>query len=360
MSSLLASFGRDGSIVALDTRDHSVAENAPLALTDLVKVAGRSLPILSPESLKFESNLGYGTSSLVSREILINTSDSTWSPYYVAVKRMPKVGLTRKEYQRRCNGLTKELRVMSHARLKDHECIIPALAYGWEDGPLQLALPFVVVEYSDHGSMSDYLKRIRPNFQERREFALDVAAGLQALHECKIIHGDLKPANILITNCDHEWRVQSARLADFGAAIFELDTEVAYYVGTSLYNAPEVQIESRNNNDGSIKGKKIFYAADVYSLGLTLWEIMANGTSFVQESWLKPGESPRRYLDRLCLEETDGLLSRAELFIQSTDFKELDSSLTPILRLFRQTLRDDPISRSEIGNVVADFAVGTT
>ena len=131
----------------------------------------------------------------------------------------------------------RELRVLTHPPFRNYECLIEALAYGC---PELGVYPYLVVDYADHGTLAEYLQRITPPVDQCRHLALDVAVGLQALHHSEIVHGDLKPDNVLVFDCAGE-RQQVAKLADFGASIFEVDFDdgPVSYRGTARYNPPK-------------------------------------------------------------------------------------------------------------------------
>jgi len=90
----------------------------------------------------------------------------------------------------------------------------------------------------------------------------DAATGLQAAHELGMVHRDIKPGNIMVTRNGH------GKVSDFGLVRVEdpndpFDTYAHQSVGTPYYIAPEV-----------INRKKITPAADIYSLGATLFYIL--------------------------------------------------------------------------------------
>ena len=122
--------------------------------------------------------------------------------------------------------------------------------------------------------------------------ALDVAVGLQALHGSEIILGDLKPDNILLFDCDGE-RPQVAKLADFGASIFDADFEdgPVSYRGTARYNAPEQEGRLLSQPGGTAQTKEAFLKADICSLGPVVWEAMNNGDEYCEPDWLVESET---------------------------------------------------------------------
>ncbi|KAI9087877.1 hypothetical protein K1719_030207 [Acacia pycnantha] len=122
----------------------------------------------------------------------------------------------------------------------------------------------ILLEHMDLGTLDTLLKN-KGAFSESQVAAVarQVLAGLSYLHENKIVHRDIKPSNLLVNqNMD-------VKISDFGVSKVlcrTLDT-CDSYVGTGAYMSPE-----RFNPD-SYGGNYNGYAADIWSLGLTLFEL---------------------------------------------------------------------------------------
>jgi len=93
------------------------------------------------------------------------------------------------------------------------------------------------------------------------KFGIDIATGMQVAHQAGIVHRDLKPANVLIDNDS------LLKIVDFGVAAAQTQadtqlTKTGYVIGSPKYMAPE-----------QILGKKVDERADIYSLGVIMYEL---------------------------------------------------------------------------------------
>lgn len=112
--------------------------------------------------------------------------------------------------------------------------------------------PYLVMELVEGPSVAD------ADVDQRRagDVGAEIASALAALHIAGIVHGDVKPANILLAD-------GGARLTDFGVARFSADTSTGPVWATPSYAAPEVAA-----------GGAPTPASDVYSLAIVLHEIV--------------------------------------------------------------------------------------
>ena len=93
------------------------------------------------------------------------------------------------------------------------------------------------------------------------QFGIDIATGMAVAHQAGIVHRDLKPANVLIDDAG------LLKIVDFGVAAAQSQsdtqlTKTGYVIGSPKYMAPE-----------QILGKKVDARADIYSLGVILYEM---------------------------------------------------------------------------------------
>lgn len=141
----------------------------------------------------------------------------------VAVKHLKIVNRESgsREFLRRVDSLLLELRIMHHGPLKSHPNILTLVGYGWnmEAGSI---LPYILVEYSAHGTLRDYLRgsyKYNIRLTDKEMFIADVAAGIHALHTTGIIHGDIKMENVLVFDSNERRGSLMAKICDFGHSI---------------------------------------------------------------------------------------------------------------------------------------------
>jgi serine/threonine protein kinase len=149
----------------------------------------------------------------------------------------------------------------------DHPNLVQVHGLGVEGERL-----FLVSEYVPGCNLAELLSEAQTLGVSRAlAIARDVGAALEVAHEAGIVHRDLKPANIMIR--EHDGAV---KVLDFGIAK-DLHsqsgiTRIGTFVGTPAYCAPE-----------QIRGRELDTRADIYSLGVILYE-MLTGSTGVEES----------------------------------------------------------------------------
>lgn len=163
-------------------------------------------------------------------------------------------------YQQRLNEEAKILKGIDHPNIVGFRAVATA-----KDGSKCLAM-----EYGGEQSLNDMIEKRREEGLKAfpaaniEKVALHVARGLQYLHnDKKLLHGDMKSCNVVIKG-----NFETVKICDVGVSLF-LDQNMkvsdpdAEYVGTEPWNSSEV-----------ILGGEITDKADIFSYGLTLWEMM--------------------------------------------------------------------------------------
>ena len=176
----------------------------------------------------------------------------------VAVKLFPKELATGEARQR----FLKEARVVGQL---SHSAIITLHDMGIDEAT---QTPYLVMEFLEGQPLDRILDKGSIPFPKACAWAGEVASALGVAHRKGVIHGDVKPANMLITD---DGRV---KLMDFGMArLASHDTHATPLAGTPAYWCPE-----------QIMGKPQDSRSDLFSLGIVLYEMVTGQRPFDAES----------------------------------------------------------------------------
>jgi tRNA A-37 threonylcarbamoyl transferase component Bud32 len=131
--------------------------------------------------------------------------------------------------------------------------------------------PYIVLEYIDGETLKDVIRREGPlDIPQAIAYAIEVARALGAAHEHQIVHRDVKPQNILISD------EGGAKITDFGIARSLTEeglTMAGRVLGTTDYVSPEQAL-----------GHPVTGQSDLYSLGVVLFEMLTGDVPFHGES----------------------------------------------------------------------------
>jgi len=146
----------------------------------------------------------------------------------------------------------------------NHRNIVQIYSCGQESGQ-----PFIVMELVTGGRLSGMFSREKPMDEKKLlQIAHDVAEGLQAANQAGLVHGDIKPENVLIDKHGH------AKIVDFGLAQFvNAQKDRGEIWGTPYYISPE-----------RARGNKADHRSDIYSLGATMFHALAGEPPFEGET----------------------------------------------------------------------------
>ena len=189
-----------------------------------------------------------------------------------------------------------------NARQVSHPNVCRVFDIGESDGSL-----FLTMEYVDGEDLASVVRRIgRLSPDKATEIARQICAGLAAAHERGVIHGDLKPANVMLDGAG------KIRITDFGlegvAASIKGEEGRA---GTPAYMAPE-----------QLAGKEVTPKSDIYSLGLVLYEILTGKRAFeasTLQELVRLRESGTITNPSMLVRDLDPLIERVILRCLETD-----------------------------------------
>lgn len=153
----------------------------------------------------------------------------------------------------------------------------PSIARLYDAGVTAEGRPYLAMEYVDGVPIDRHAADARLSLRETLALFLKVAAAVSYAHAHLVVHRDLKPGNILVSES------QGLRLLDFGAAKILRegpgDSDLTREIGPALspdYASPE-----------QIRGERVSVATDVYSLGIVLHELLTGERPYrlPRESW---------------------------------------------------------------------------
>ncbi|GAB3556108.1 serine/threonine-protein kinase [Actinopolyspora lacussalsi] len=219
-----------------------------------------SSPRLLSNRYEIEDALGYGGMSEVHRGRDVRLSRD------VAVK------VLRADLARDPTFQLRFRREAQNAAALNHPAIVAVYDTGEtdsENGPL----PYIVMEYVNGRTLRDIVKTEGPLAPRRAmEVMADASAALDFSHRHGIVHRDVKPANIMITDSG------AVKVMDFGIARAVADgqaavTQTAAVIGTAQYLSPE-----------QARGETVDARSDVYASGCVLYELLCGEPPFTGDS----------------------------------------------------------------------------
>ena len=147
-----------------------------------------------------------------------------------------------------------------------HENIVKLLDYGKINDKY-----FLIYEYIEGISLDKYLSKNKSiSIKEIKNISIQILKALAYAHSQNIVHRDIKPQNIIITNKNQ------VKIVDFGIAktlSASTTTTTGIFIGSPSYISPE-----------QADGKKVDRRADIYSFGIMLFEILSGRLPFASDT----------------------------------------------------------------------------
>ena len=261
----------DNKIGFLDILDVATKFEIPYTGLNFVGIPTSSSDGKRQVQIQHEYTVGSGYSSRVARHVTQSDLGCTRESTMVAIKQFiskpPETGKSQVDMDALMfRAARREIKALCHPSLKQHENICDILYVGWKNDS---SYPFIAMELATYGTLEDVLTAsgIGPSRLQKMNICIDVILAVEAIHSSGMIHGDIKPLNIIIQH--HGERQLVAKMIDLAGSSDLLDDSGDNFrprMGTELWSAPEICVKNSSID---------WFAADVYSLGLVIASIWA-------------------------------------------------------------------------------------
>ncbi|KAK2750107.1 hypothetical protein FQN57_004600 [Myotisia sp. PD_48] len=196
------------------------------------------------------------------------------------------------ELQGRLKSAALELRVLQHEAIRTHPNVVDMVAVSWHQLITQTKgvaiYPILVMELAclEHPTLGDLIRTESGNLSLPTKLSLlrDVLEGISILHELMVVHGDIKPDNILIFR-DTSGKL-TAKISDFGFSQVDLTSGRTYSEagGTEYWNAPEC-LKDAPEPLATLRKKN---TRDIYSYALLAAFVLLGELPFAYGNWPLP------------------------------------------------------------------------
>ena len=246
---------------------------------ELLEAAGKTTGFLVPEWAE-EDDILEGPGTVVGHyKLLEKIGEGAFGVVFMADQVEPmrrrvalkvvKPGMDTKQVIARFEAERQALALMDH----------PNIAHVLDAGTTESGRPYFVMDLVRGVPITQYCDDNKLTWQERLQLFIPVCEAIQHAHHKGIIHRDIKPSNILVTLHDGE---PVPIVIDFGTAKAlqrpltdrTLFTAYGRFIGTPQYISPE---------QAEMSGLDVDTRADIYSLGVLLYELLTGTTPFEAE-----------------------------------------------------------------------------
>ncbi|RFU74987.1 serine threonine kinase [Trichoderma arundinaceum] len=191
-----------------------------------------------------------------------------------------------------------EVIILGHPEIRGHPNVVRLVGVCFEiDRQTKIPWPVLVFQKAEYGDLKKFMDSPRGRelgLRERLDLCVDIAAAITLMHREGIIHGDIKPENVLVFAEEANDKVK-ARVTDFGYSTLHASnsTEAQIRLPYSVpWNAPETV--SDRDRLFTVHDAKL---TDVYSFGmLCIWMIFPNLRDARRISYLKENDRLLQYV----------------------------------------------------------------
>jgi len=276
-------------------------------------------PIFEPDITLDDSPISEGPGTIIGRyKLLEKIGEGGMAVVYMAEQTEPirrkvalkiiKLGMDTKSVIARFEVERQALAMMDH----------PNIAKVLDAGATETGRPYFVMDLVPGLSITEYCDKNRLSIKERLKLFISVCNAVQHAHQKGIIHRDVKPSNVMVTQHDGQ---PVPKVIDFGIAkatnqkLTEktLFTRYAHIIGTPAYMSPE---------QAELSDLDVDTRTDIYSLGVLLYELLTGTTPFSEEQLREAG-----YL------QMQKIICQAEPTKPSTKLSTLGKALTDVAML---------------------------
>jgi serine/threonine-protein kinase len=151
----------------------------------------------------------------------------------------------------------------------------PNIARLYDAGVTPDGQPYLVLEYVEGQPLDRYCAQSEPGLPRRLGLFVQIAEAVAHAHERQIVHRDLKPANVLVA-ADGQ-----TRLLDFGVGQLLADGLPQGFLLSMVTGRP---LTLAYASPEQVLGDRVGFAADIYSLGVMLYELLTGARPFAESS----------------------------------------------------------------------------
>jgi serine/threonine protein kinase len=198
-----------------------------------------------------------------------------------------------------------------------------------DGGTTEDGLPYLVVDYVDGIHIDKYCDTHKLGVEERLKLFLEVCGAVHYAHQSLVVHCDLKPSNILVT------KEGVPMLLDFGIA--KLLDPASMGLATNIAQTRQRAFTPSYASPEQLSGQPVTTAADVYALGVILYELLTGLSPYASADLA----SPAAWIKSVCEDDAPAPSTTIPIETPERNSRALRGDLDAIaLKALRKNPRD--------------------